>query len=157
MGLVAISVNMNNSNINLTGYAVGDGCANSGEEGCDGTSVILCINGQWQNVGQIPGQCEYEPENNNPPNADNPNDGGPDGTNWLLIIAIIILVIAIIAIAIFIFYRMKKKSGNKSIINTKPPLNPTRFPGAVRNTFSGPINSNPIISAGVKRYIPPKR
>jgi len=174
IGVLAISSNINNFN-KMTGFIVaGDVCATPNAQDCDGTSVLLCINGQWQNIGQIPGQCDYQTDAGNPPITDDndSSDGNGDPKTWIIIL-IVILAIAILAIAGFIIYKMmKKKSGSKTEMNRKPfsaspGINPRFGPGGARPFLLKPAMGKPIlqrpagstslVASDVKRYVPPKR
>jgi len=123
IGCFAIVANFNNldsNNLNpnsLTGQVTataGDSCTTANSQACDGTSVLLCINGKWEDVGEIPGQCNYQTEDENLPIGD---DTTPDeqGNSNMWMVAIILLVIAILAIVAFLVYRMmiKNKPNNK--------------------------------------------
>ena len=128
--LVLISVIfLSNVNQKITSNVIiNSPCSPEGSQGCNGEIVVSCINGNWTDLGVIPGPEGCSPEdntggNNNVGGSDNTNDT-ESGSSIVAVIIIIIILLIIIVGGIIIYVMIKNK-------NSKPSSHPVRpiFPG----------------------------
>ncbi len=96
------------------GDCVRDPVCEAGEEDCNGRYLQRCVNGQWSNVGLVPGECNYQVDDTGGSDTDGTSDDSTLDNAWIYVI-IIIVVLIIIVVAIIIFVVIKRKNEEENI------------------------------------------